>query len=195
MRAITFAILTCCILGSANAAERNPLDASFIFDAGTFLVSTDTEVRLDGTATVGNRGTDINYDQTFGIGDADRFRADAFWRFRERHGLRGAFFQNNRTGSRTLDREVTFGNVTYPISAAVTAESNTTIAQLSYEYAFLRRPNYEVAASFGVHYIDLEFKVTGATGQVRQDQEASTQAPMPLIGLRGIWRLTDHFYV
>ena len=83
------ALAAALVAGTAGAAERDPLQARFIVDAGTFLLSTDTRVRLDGTLAVGQRGTDINFEQTFGIGDADRFRLDAFWRIHERHALRG----------------------------------------------------------------------------------------------------------
>lgn len=189
------ALAAALVAGTAGAAERDPLQARFIVDAGTFLLSTDTRVRLDGTLAVGQRGTDINFEQTFGIGDADRFRLDAFWRIHERHALRGAFFQNNRTGSRTLERDITFGNVTYPLSAQVSARSDATIGQLTYEYAFLRRKRYEVAASLGVYYADLKFELAGTSGQQLRQQDASTQAPLPLVGVRGLWRLTDALYI
>jgi hypothetical protein len=189
------ALVGALMAGSAAAAERDPLEARFILDAGAFLVSTDTRVRLDGTLAVGRRGTDINFERTFGIGDADRFRLDAFWRIRSRHALRGAFFQNNRTGSRTLERDISFGDQTFPLSAQVSARSDTTIAQLTYEYAFLRRKRFEVAGSLGVYYADLEFDLTGSAWQELRRQNASTHAPLPLFGVRGLWRLTDALYV
>ena len=73
MRKFVIALLACVAVGTANADERNPLDAKFIVDAGWFFMSTDMRVRVDGDTT-GVVGSDLNYDDTFGIGDFDRFR-------------------------------------------------------------------------------------------------------------------------
>ena len=94
MRKIVVAIIACATLGIASAEERNPLEARFIVDAGTFFMSQDTQVRVDGEIT-GEVGTDINYDETFGIGDFDRFRVDGLWRINDRHLIRGMYFENN----------------------------------------------------------------------------------------------------
>ncbi len=83
-------------------------------DAGTFFMSQDTEVRVDGELT-GEVGTEINFDETFGIGDFDRFRVDGLWRINDRHLIRGMYFENNRSGTRTIDRDINFGDETYPV--------------------------------------------------------------------------------
>src|SRR5687767_4514803 len=177
----------------AHAAERNPLEPGFVVDAGVFLMSTDTRVRVDGEVTVG-RGTDIDYDEEFGIGDADRFRIEGFWRFRERHGVRALYFENNRSGTSTLGRDIAFGDVVFPVNVAAQADSDVTVVQLSYEYAFLRREKYEVAGGAGIYYADVGFTVTGDLQGVRRQQESATKAPLPIVGLRGLWRLSEQWY-
>lgn len=185
---------------NAPAVERNPLEAKFIVDVGYFFMSTDMRVRVDGE-TADEVGSDVDFDDTFGIGNFDRFRADVSWRIAPRHLIRGMYFQNNRSGTRSIEREVEFDNQTFPVGASVDAHSELTIAQLSYEYAFLQRGTYELAAGIGVHYVDiglsLDATITGGGSQVSRSAEgsASTQAPLPVLGLRGLWELPHNFYI
>ncbi|MFL6578426.1 MAG: hypothetical protein ACJ8MR_17510 [Povalibacter sp.] len=183
-----------------NADARNPLEAKVIVDAGWFLMSTDMRVRVDGENT-SEQGSDVKFDDTFGIGDFDRFRADVMWRFSSRHSIRAMYFQNNRSASKSITRDVTFRDETFPVGATVNAQSDLTIAQLSYDYAFVRRPTYEIAGGIGVHYVDMKLGLNatvtaqGATGTRTLDQSATTSAPLPVLGLRGIWKLPHNLYL
>jgi hypothetical protein len=202
MRRIVVAIIACATLGAANAEERNPLDAKFIVDMGWFFMSNDTRVRVDGETT-GETGTDVNYDDTFGLSDLDRFRGEALWRFgdQKRHVIRGMYFKNDRSGTRNIDRDINFDDETYPVGASVTASSKLAIIQVSYDYAFLRRENYELAGGIGLHMLDAELSLAatlttqgGATTRSAA-QEASTGVPLPVLGLRGVWRPSHSFYI
>ena len=80
--------------------------------------------------------------------------------------------------------------------------SELTVAQLSYDYAFLRRDNYELAGGIGVHYLDMGLEASmrplaaqGDQASRSLDEEATTQAPLPVLGLRGLWRLPHDFYI
>lgn len=200
MHKITIGLLACAVLGPVHAQERNPLDAKFIIDAGMFFMSTDMRVRVDGDTTE-QVGTDVNYDDTFGIGDFDRFRIEGSWRIAPRHLIHAMYFQNNRHAQRELNEEVNFGDETFPVGVTVNARSDLTVAQLSYEYAFLRRDSYELAGGIGVHYVDmglgLDATVEGQGGTVSRslDADASTQAPLPVLGVRGLWRLPHNLYL
>ena len=204
MRRVAAAVAACSLLGIAHAEETstagpNPLESKFIVDVGYFFLSTDMRVRVDGD-TPSEVGSDIDYDDTFGIGDFDRFRVDASWRIAPRHLMRAMYFQNNRHATRAIDREVNFGEETFPVGVTVDAHSNLTIAQLSYEYAFLRRENYELAGGIGVHYVDMDLSLDatvsaqGNQAMRHADAGASTVAPLPVIGLRWLWRLPHDFY-
>lgn len=200
MRRFVIASLASATLGAANAAERNPLESKVIVDAGWFFVSTDMRVRVDGE-TSNQIGSDVDYDDTFGIGDFDRFRVEASWRIAPRHLVRGMYFENDRSATRSLERDVEFGGERFPIGVTVDARSELTVAQLSYEYAFLKRDSYEIAAGIGVHYVDmglgLDATIAGQGGSAARslDEKAATQAPLPVLGARGVWRLPHDLYI
>lgn len=188
------------MLGVAHAEERNPLEARFIADAGWFLVSTDTRVRVDGE-TSDAVGSDINFDDTFGIGDFDRFRGEVAWRMAARHVLRAMYFKNDRSATRTLERDVSFDGETFPANASVAAASELSIVQLSYDYAFVRKPTYEIAAGIGVHYVDMAFRLDAeiiapeGTISGMRAADATTGAPLPVVGVRALWRFAPNWYV
>src|SRR5690606_29294156 len=99
------------------------------------------------------------------------------------------YFENDRSATRRITRNIDFGDETFPVDAEVTAHSELAVAQLSYEYAFWRGESHDVAASIGVHMLDMGFNLSasvtgqGDTASGTIGDEASTAAPLPVIGL------------
>lgn len=200
MRKLSAATLCSCMLGTAHAGEHNPLDAKFMVDAGWFFASTDVRVRVDGESTA-MPGTDIDLEDTFDIGSFERFRAEALWRVGGRHALRAMYFATERSATRSTDRDILFRDTSFPLSTSITARSQLDVAQFSYEYAFVRKDDYEIAGGIGVHWFDMGLRLSGTLaaqgGSVSNEAqvEASTEAPLPVLGVRGLWRLSPDFYL
>lgn len=187
---------------TAMAAEDAPsiLTDPFQLSLGTFVLKSDTEVRFDGDSSV---GTPINWENTFGGGDQSRFRVDGHWRFGDsgRHKARFMWFNASRDNSRVIDEEIEYGDVVFPVDAKVDAEFSFDIYELAYEYAFVKRDNYEIAGSIGLHYASLTAalgaKASTSNGNLEGDieQEGNVDAPLPVIGVRGLWALPHNFYI
>lgn len=180
---------------------RGVLGDSFYIAVGTFVVDTDTTLRLDGDA--GEQGIPIDWERNFGDGDVNRFRLDAFWRFADRHKLRALVFSSSRSASRTFDQNIEWGGDTFQANATVDGKIKFSIYELAYEYAFVRGDNYELAASAGVHYLDYEATLetnatatgTGGAAEGRIERSGSVGAPLPVFGLRGTWLLSQTFSI
>lgn len=177
------------------------LDSPLVVNVGTFVFSTDLTARLDGQSV---RRPEVDFDKTFGFGDsANRVRADVLWRVTPEHHLRFLYFDNSRSSTRTLLETVEWGDLTFRPGSSVTATAKFTIAELAYEYAFLRWPETEVAGSIGVHYADLSLKLAGvatvgssSVGQVQfASKESSLPAPLPVVGLRAVTRVSRNVYL
>jgi hypothetical protein len=200
MRKCAWAIVLLAVLSAGRlAAQRDDslIDSNLILQLGGFLVSTDTKVRVDGTFT--GSGTEVDLEEDLGFDDANRFRLDGLWRISPRHHLRGAWFRFDRDTSRRVGRDLEFGGIVIPIQAEVSAELDTSIWELAYEYAFLHRDNYEVAAFIGVHAISFDLGVQASLGtsgllQTRTER-AETSSPLPVVGLRGLWRVWRSIYL
>ena len=188
-----------------TTVERSPtqqqLADRFVIDLGAFVVGTNLKATLNGTVKV-NDGVD--FDQVFGTdADATRVRGDVLWRITPGQHLRFMYFDNNVSRTRTIDKDIVWGDDTYKAGGAVTAQTRFKIYELDYEWAFLRRPDYELALAAGVHVDDFKAGLAGnATVTLPdgtttptatfQSNTASVTAPLPVIGLRGSWAATDH---
>jgi len=153
------AVLLTAPLGVALAGDRGPIDQDFQLSLGEFFLGTDTTVRLDGQTQ--QTGTEVDWESEFDIGDKDSFRVDGFWRFAERHKMRFMYFENNRSESRTLSRDIVFGDTTYPVNTNVEVGIDMRLVELVYEYAFLRHDNLELSGSFGIHTLELSASLRG----------------------------------
>lgn len=189
-------------LGMAGAALAQPvspaqalLSQSFVINAGAFFVQSDLKASLNGQSA---QNPEIDFDETFGkASDATRVRADALWRINPKHHLAFMYFDYSISRTKKLDRQVDWGDNVYQVGATVTSESTFKVGALSYEYAFMREPNYEVAASVGLHISDIGLSMAGnalvngvaTSGAV---QSNTVTAPLPVIGLRGAWAVTPN---
>jgi hypothetical protein len=195
-------LLAASVAGPALAQTTAPaqalLDNKFVVSLGAFVVSTDVTARLNGASAT---NPDVDFDKTFGEpSDATRVRADALWRITPTHHMRFMYFNNEQTRSRVLDQDVQWGDYTFAQGSSVEAEAKSTIYELAYEYAFMRQPAYEVAATFGVHYSDVSLRLSGAatingTPVSFASKEASTPLPLPVIGLRAGWVVAPQWYI
>jgi len=197
---------TCAIallLGSpAVLADEPPnlLTDSFQLALGTFAISSEPTVQLKGTTGAGDR---VDFDEVLGGGDATRIRLDGHWRFgdSDRHKVKLIAFSLSRDNSRTLDEEIEWGGEVFPVNAKVKAEFNFDVIEAAYEYAFLHRDNYELSAAIGLHWtaVDTSLSASAETsgGTLTSDisSSGSVDLPLPVIGLRGIWSLSNDFWL
>jgi hypothetical protein len=184
----------------AAGAEDAPnlLTNPFYVALGTYIVETDTEVSLNGSS---GEGTRVDWENTFGGGDVTRFRIDGQWRFADRHKARFMWFSSSRSKSRTLEEEINWGEETFPVNAKVDGKFDFDVYELAYEYALLRRDTYELSGTIGLHYTELSLSLaaeaasSGGTLTADIKEEGSVGAPLPVIGLRGLWQLPHHFWI
>jgi hypothetical protein len=182
----------------AASRDRGLLDDRFTVSLGTFLMSTDTTLSLDGTA--GQVGTEVNLERDLGLSSGDRFRVDANWRIAEKHHIRALYFDYGGSRTKAIERELEIGDTTYPVNATLEAGVSTTIYELAYEYAFMQRDNWDLLASFGAHIADFGFHVSGngtVGGQPvnARTESSSVTAPLPVLGLRYAWRFAPKWYL
>ena len=185
--------------GMVFGADSPDLLEQGVFVAlGSYIVDTSTDVRLDGEL---DEGTRFDWEETFGGGDVTRFRLDAQWRFADRHVARATWFSSSRENSGVLEEDIEWGDEIFPASARAQGEFSFDVYELAYEYAFLLRDRYEIAASIGVHYTELELtlsaeaEASGGTLAADISETGDVGAPLPVIGLRGLWALPRDFWI
>jgi len=175
-----------------GTAQSGPLDDTFDLSLGAFILSTKTTVRADGSPAPGapvEIGTPIDVERELSIADRTSFRLDGYWRFSKRHKLRVMYFNESRSGDKTLTDEIVFRGQTFAVNTQISTRFDTTVAELAYEYAFLRGEHYELAGSIGIHELTFKLQLT-AVGQnvnAQQSARADVDGPLPVIGVHYVW--------
>jgi hypothetical protein len=165
---------------------------------GTFANSTALDIRLDPSTSL--PGTEIDWDQRFGLEHSKRFRLDGLWRFTPKHHLRVLYTDYSQTDSATLASEIQWGDDLFPVNAQVTGTLGFEVIEAAYEYAFVTSDRAEIAGSVGLHYTTLEARLAATvtsptTGTRSIGGPRSVDAPLPVVGLRGMWRIGDQVYL
>ena len=78
-----------------------------------------------------------------------------------------------------------------------TGSIETQITSLSYEFDFLQSDTYELGGTFGIHNIGFDVGLSAeAQGETAaRSSSAEADGPLPVIGLHGVWRINDKFYL
>jgi hypothetical protein len=152
----------------------------------------------------GGTGIAIDFEGLFNIpGDKQAARLDGFWHFGERHYLDFGYVQFNRSGSREIEEDVEWGDVTFQAGAFVTATFDSQFPYAAYRYDFLHEDRVKISGSAGISYMEIApslsatGNVTGPSGPISGsvNEGDSVQFPVPLVGLRLDWVLRDRLSV
>ena len=211
-KAVSFVHLAACALVAAGfaggaQAQGGPaqilLDGKVVGNLGGFFLDTDVKARLNGEST---NNPDVDFDKTFGKGsDNTRIRGDVLWRITPTHHLRFLYFDNSVTRKRVIDEDIAFGDDVFHAGGEVKAKTSLKIGELAYEYAFIRQPTFELAGSFGVHWVDTSLRLSGdatvtdSNGNSSEVSGAtktgSVSAPLPVLGIRAGWVVAPQIYL
>jgi len=177
------------------AEAGNPLNDTVSLSVGGFLLDTKTKIRVDGE--VQGTGDEFDAERDLGLDDSNRVRFDGYWRMTPRQKLRLMWFSTDNSASKTLERTIDIGDETYFASAEVEAGMKTTVTALSYEFDFLQRENYELGVTGGLHNLKFDFHISAEGGgqQLAAETTAEANGPLPVIGIHGVWRINEQWYV
>jgi hypothetical protein len=186
--------------GSAAAGDDdgNLLNDRFQFGLGTFINGSSLKIRVDGK--LGEIGTPVDWGRTIGDKDVSRFRFDGLWRITGRHHLRLMYTDYSSSGERRIEDEIIWEGEVIPVGAFARGTFGFEVFELAYEYAFVKRPDLEVTGSVGLHNTQLEatllaqVQIGDEQGSVERGSTADVDAPLPVFGARGLWRLSDEVY-
>ncbi len=174
---------------AAQAPESELLDGKFYFRVGgQAFTRFRTTLRVDsetlGQGTELTLETDAFLEEKISVG-----RLDGIFRFTDRHSAAFSYYDVKRTGSGTLDKEIVWDGEVFPISTTVESHFRQTIFKASYAYTFLIRPKGVMAASAGLHTMHFDTGLRALDGS--RAKSNSTDAPLPVIGIRGQYRFGE----
>lgn len=183
----------------AAAADESLTQQTFQVALGVFLNGSALEIQANGHTL--DNATEVDWDNTFGDKDTNRFRLDALWRITGRHHLRLMYTDYSRRDTRQIDREIQWQDDVFPIGVEVEGTLGFEIIELAYEFAFLQSERFELAGGIGLHYTTFDAGLTatvsapGGSGTREIGGTASVDAPLPVIGVHALWRMFGSFYL
>jgi hypothetical protein len=190
-------------LAQSSSGAQGLLDDKWVLNLGAFMFGTSVKAGLDGQSS---SNPAIDFDDTFGkANDATRVRADVLWRITPVHRMRFMYFDNSVTRTRVLAEDLKWGDYTFGAGSHAELKNSFKTYELAYEYAFVRQPTYEVAASAGLHLMDFKIQLSGTatvtdgqghTSEASASTKASSlPAPLPVVGLRAGWVVAPNWYI
>ena len=159
---------------------------------GAFFVDADTDLQLGGDLTVNIDGEDIlGLDETY-----TAFRGDLFWRITRRNRIDFTYYALHRDGSEALVVDIPDGSGgTVSIGQGVKTQFDIDILRGSYAWSFFKDERFDLAIAAGLYglKVDFEFETEGVVGGTRETTDFAF--PLPVIGLRGAFALTDKWFI
>lgn len=183
----------CSTLALASPARAQTLDNNYWLSVMAFYPRVDTNVRVDADGPNQALSTDVDFEQDLNL-DKDEILPSVTAGARFGKVIVGAdFYKLKRTGDISLAREITFDDVTYPVSAQLESGFDSDIYRLTVGYALVQTPTLEIGAALGAHVTKFEFSVSGAGSAGGPGVQAETRrrdvlAPLPTLGLFGTWK-------
>jgi len=183
-------------LTTGSAFAEGPND-QYWFQLEYFYPTISSTARLDFPGT-NLPGTKIELEDDLGLSDRKGtpylltgMRIGDNWR------MELEYYKLDRSSSLTIDKEINWGDTTFPVNGVVSSEFNTTIYRLTGGYSFYRTPQAEAGFGFGLHMTDFHTKLrgqgTGPGGVAFQSEGTDQLVPLPTIGLYGSWLASDEW--
>jgi hypothetical protein len=199
-RQLLLAVVSVAAINPAHADISGELDPGaelqpLYIRAGAYVLESLTQARVDGSG--GNIGSRLDFEDDLNLDKRKpTLLAGARWRFNDRHMVDVEYFRLKRSGQSRIDTEIRFGDATFPVGADVDSSFTTEVTRLGYSYRVVRRPEWGLAVSAGVHVTRLHAVIDGINfdnnGNLRPTREiASVTAPLPVFGLSGARRIGD----
>jgi hypothetical protein len=156
-------------------------------------VSNTTDLRFDSSA--GLPGTAVNAERDFGLDSSDfEPKFQAMVRVGERHRLRFDYFTLDRTGRTTITAPIVFRDVVLQTGDPVQTTMSLRSLGISYEYSFIHRERFELAATFGINDTDLSARAHVATETRHVNQLEDQAGPFPTFGFDSTYVVSKRFY-
>ena len=190
------AVLTLALIATLAHADDylSPTNERVRLSLGVVRLSTTTGIRLNGSQ--GLSGTSLQAENDFGLDRSDfEPKFQAMVRVHERHRLRFDYFTLDRTGNRTLLSPIVFRNVILQVGDPVETNLSMRSLGITYEYSFIHREKFELAATFGINDTDISARTRVFTQTRHVNQTVDAAGPLPTFGLDSTYVLSKRFYI
>ena len=195
--AIAISFITFTSLFAQNDDDKNPiLTENFIIEAGWFFPSENIDLGVSGSTDLDLEDFEnIDFDETLGLsGGQNTFNLHFKWRFSKTNlwSLSGEYFRIATEETVTLDEEIEWEDVTYPVGGEATLGYSLALYRIFFGRVISRGQKHELGAGLGIHGVNTKAFAEGNAfindqSAGFQRQEESIFIPLPNVGASYIW--------
>lgn len=187
-----FALPTAQVPAQPPEIPDNPnLTATLVFGAGGFFINnTATQASLQSNLGVGAL---VDFENVLGLETQAwvpilnaRWRTSEFWR------VEVEYFNLNRSGSKVLDRDITWKGQTFPAGSSVDSKFDFSDIRVSVGYSLYKTKDKEVGIALGAHVADITASIgaSGASGVA-----GNVIAPLPVVSFYAGFAMSEHWAI
>lgn len=174
---------------SINQNKHRHLTDRFIAHIGVFLPSKSIKIKADGSTP----NNEIDFGKTFNLSEQQTtFAANFIWRFskNKKWSVGLEYFSVESNKSTTLDDEISWEDVTYPVGVTAEAGFGIDLYRLFFSRVISSGEKHEFSGGIGIHGLNMNAYIEG-NGYVDDSdidldlerKSADFLAPVPNIGL------------
>jgi len=153
---------------------------------GAFAPKASTNIRLD--VLNGQYGTNLHLESDLGLPQRRVVpQATLGYQFTGRMSLEFNYFDLRRSGSRVIDENITYGGVNYLFHTTVSTFADMRTDSLQFRYALVDDYPWTLSLMAGAHATHFTVGLSDLNSGVSRSADA--QAPLPVVGLRGLYEL------
>ena len=189
---------------SQNEGDKHPLLTDrFLIGAGWYFPNRDIKFGIEGNVNIEDIEDleDVDFDETLGLSEGDNtFNFNFTWRFSRNKfwSVRGEYFKVGSTRNVTLDEEIEWEDITYPVGGEAEVSYGVSLYRVFFGRVISTGQKHELGGGLGIHGLNVKASVEGdaliggaSAGIERSDVEAFL--PLPNIGFWYIWAPTDRW--
>jgi len=185
--------------GMAGAAYAEMPGDRYWGELQYFYPTIDSTARIDALATA-RPGSKVTLEDNLDLADRKGTPYLALgMRLGEKWRMEFEYYKLDRSGSKVLDRDIDWGDVTYPVGIEIESQFNTTVYRLTGGYSFHKTATSEAGIGFGFHVTDFETSLSGQGlgpgGLAFQREARDALVPLPTLGLYGGFQVAPQVYV
>ncbi len=146
------------LLLSSAAIADSPLEKKSLVSLGVFFNDQDTETGF--TSNFSDSEVVLDLEDDLGLDSSlEVFRADAYYRFGEKHRIDGAIFDISRSANATTDVEFDWRDTRFVVATDLNTDLDLTIYKIAYTYEWIKNEKGHVGVSGGLYIADLVYAV------------------------------------
>ena len=206
-RTTRIAVLCALLAGLAPAAfAEMPGDRAdtFRITIGGMAADSFTEAALSSSSA--GIGATVDFEDIFDLPVNKKVgRLSGYWHYMDRQFLDFGYVEISRTGLKTLDQDVNWGDFTFGATTDMETKFRTRFPYAAWRYSFLNLPQVRISGSAGISYLGLLASLEGngnitkppdptvISGSVKEEE--SIDFPVPQFGLQIDWALNKQLMI